>query len=111
MSNDPINYKLLGDGSMAPIFRGVLDGISPELISGISQKLISRQPDKVIPKLSKEAAKLSTGSDNALTDPDKNPIIGDMRESSKSASLENLSASAKVNNSGFGKFMGKNDAA
>lgn len=110
MSNDPINYKLLGDGSMAPIFRGVLDGISPELVSGISQKLISRQPDKVIPKLSREAAKLSTGSDNALTDPDKNPIIGDMRESGKSASLENLSASAKVNNSGFGKFIGKNDA-
>ena len=109
MSNDPINYKLLGDGSMAPIFRGVLDGISPELVSGISQKLISRQPDKVIPKLSKEAAKLSTGSDNALTDPDKNPIIGDIRESGKSASLENLSASAKVNNSGFGKFMGKNE--
>ena len=97
-----MSKKLLGYGTQVDM----LDVIIPELLKGLSGSQISNTINQIIPKV-----RPIEEQRNSLTDAAQNQVIGDIRESGKSASLENLSASAKVNNSGFGKLIGKNNAA
>lgn len=93
-----MSKKLLGDGTQVDM----LDGIIPELLKGLSGSQISNTINQIVPKV-----RPIEEQRNSLTDASQNKVIGEIKSS---IPKEPISASAKVNNSGFGKFMGKNDA-
>lgn len=93
-----MSKRLLGDGTQVDM----LDGIIPELLKGLSGSQISNTINQIVPKV-----RPIEEQRNSLTDAAQNKVIGEIKSS---IPKEPISASAKVNNSGFGKFMGKNDA-
>ena len=91
-----MSKKLLGGGTQVDM----LDGIIPELLKGLSGSQISNSISQIIPRTYKEQV-------GSLTDAVQNPVIGEIK---KTLPIKPMTATEKVQNSGFGKFMNKNSA-
>lgn len=93
-----MSKRLLGDGTQVDM----LDGIIPELLKGLSGSQISNSINQIAPKI-----RPIEEQRNSLTYAAQNKVVGEIKSSIPKGPI---SATSKVNNSGFGKFMGKNDA-
>lgn len=93
-----MSKRLLGDGTQVDM----LDGIIPELLKGLSGSQISNTINQIVPKI-----RPIEEQRNSLTDAAQNKVVGEIKSSSPKGPL---SADSRINNSGFGKFIGKNDA-
>ena len=103
MYNDVINYKSSGDGSLQPIFRGVLEGLSPELISKLSESGLFKTPDTIKANGIKPINdSLSNTANTIKKDRELERRIGEIGSQS---GKDNLSTLQKFNNSKVGKVV------
>lgn len=103
MYNDAINYKSSGDGSMQPIFRGVLEGLSPELINKLSKSGLYSPPDQIKSDGIKQTDDTLSKTANSIKR-DEN-AEQKMRKLGSQAGKNNLSTLQKFNNSKVGSFV------
>lgn len=103
MYNDVINYKSSGDGSLQPIFRGVLDGLRPELISKLSESGIFKTPDPIKSNGIKPINDTLSNTANSIKR-DEN-AEQKMRELGYQSGKNNMSTLQKFNNSKVGSFI------
>ena len=103
MYNDVINYKSSGDGSLQPIFRGVLEGLSPELISKLSESGLFKTPDTIKANGIKPINDTLSNTANTIKkDRELERRIGEIGSQS---GKDNLSTLQKFNNSKVGKVV------
>ena len=103
MYNDVINYKSSGDGSLQPIFRGVLEGLSPELISQLSESGLFKTPDPIKTNGIKPIKDTLSNTANTIKkDRELERRIGEIGSQS---GKNNLSTLQKFNNSKVGKVV------